>query len=305
MSTSDPLKTGLDTIASERSLHTACLTLEAACQLSPNGHNEWKALGLALYAGCVPMKARTALERAMLLKDDDIMVTLTLATLYFNDGYDYLAHRVLEKWLLRKASESGIIFPRPENGSFTDLLHTAQTLEGWFQIAIQADLNSDRLDLDLYWAFGLLLFSTENFEQAAECFSHVVGLNQTGNGTEAYATHMLWNQYGSALAKMERYQEAMTAWDTCLRLEPNFMVTYYNLMITNYNSANYSTASELALKLLTYKQKPMLQMVVVDSSHGQLEEIMVYPESENIYMVLKESLAMQNRNALVEIRAFE
>jgi tetratricopeptide (TPR) repeat protein len=96
-------------------------------------------------------------------------------------------------------------------------LIASQANDAWANIRTHAD--SARTAEDLY-VRGYQEYESDRLDSAMVLFSHAVSWDSTHVGA--------WHGLGSTLARLNRHEEAQTAFDRCLALNPDYVMAWWH-----------------------------------------------------------------------------
>ena len=290
----NPFEEGMRIIETDGNLSVAALAFEAACESNPAHFEAWKMLGSVLSEVEREETAIEALNEALKLDPSNLDVMMRLAISYTNEGASSSAYDHLELWITTKYPQ--ITIPRLDS---SDYMPTSSQLldrikEPFLQAARLSVTSGNDLDPDVQIGLGVLLFSAKEFQLAADCFSAAIQSIIPGSLNTESQLHLLWNRYGACLGNMDRYNEAIEAYEMALAIRPNFVRARYNLGLLHYNKSEPLTAAKTVLEALiagntadSKTRAAMLKVVKIGTSHGRLEEIMHRGEPSSMYDTLR------------------
>lgn len=290
----NPFEEGMRVIEADGNLSVAALAFEAACDANPAHFEAWKMLGSVLSEVERENTAIEALNEALKLDSNSLNIIMRLAISYTNEGASSSAYQHLEKWITTKYPQIIV----PEMDLSTSLPTSSQLLdrikEPFLQAARLSVTSENDFDPDVQVGLGVLLFSAKEFQLAADCFSAAIQSSVPGALNTESQLHLLWNRYGACLGNMDRYNEAVEAYEMALAIRPNFVRARYNLGLLYYNKNEPLTAAKTVLEALiagntadSKARAAMLKVVKVGTSHGRLEEIMHHGEPTSMYDMLR------------------
>ena len=307
----DPFGEGLKIMQEGGNLSLAALAFEAAVQMNPQHIEAWTMLGSAQAQNEKESPAIRALEQALKLDPSNLDALMGLAVSYTNEGYDSTAYSTLERWLATKYPQ--IINPAdlsPGNDvGFTDRhqLHTKVT--DLFIQAAQLSPDGEHMDPDVQVGLGVLFYGDEEYEKAVDCFEAALASTEQGTSNQRSQVHLLWNRLGATLANSGRSEEAITAYEKALTLNPNFVRARYNLGVSCINIGCYEEAAQHLLgalsmhKVVEREGMERVQEVVGGGGvdEAELERMMSMNQSTNLFETLRRVFSQMGRRDLSEM----
>ncbi|KAG9247860.1 hypothetical protein BJ878DRAFT_490612 [Calycina marina] len=303
----NPFGEGIRIIENDGNLSVAALAFEAACEANPLHFEAWRKLGSVLSEVEREDTAIEAFNEALRLDPSNLDVIMRLAISHTNEGSSGLAYNNLENWLKTKYPQ--ITIPELRTSS---VLSTSRELldrikEPYLQAARLSATSGVDFDLDVQVGLGVLLFSAKEYQLAADCFSTAIQFSVPGSLNADSQLHLLWNRYGACLGNMNRYEEAIEAYEMALAIRPSFVRARYNLGLLYYNRNEPGTAAKTILEALmrgnvsdTNARADMMKIVKVSTSHGRLEVIIQRGEPVAMYETLRKCCSSLFRWDLVE-----
>lgn len=270
ISSKDPYQEGVEIVQENGNLSLAGLAFEAACRLMPTPWR-WRMLGSVLEDSEQEPKAIAALEESLRLSQRDPNNTdamLRLAVCYTNEGETQKCCDILQEWLAIRYPAIPALHPADSAQSHNPL-ERYSFLKSMYIQAAQLIPSGPCMDANVQVALGILFFSTRDYQEAADCFAAAIE-GRASSSSHVSDLHLLYNHYGACLGNMSRHDEAITAYNTALALKPNYMRARYNLGVAYYAQGN---PKDGARQLLQRLRTEGMQIVVVGTSHGRLEEM--------------------------------
>ena len=256
----NPFEEGCRIMDEGGNLSLAALAFEAAVQKDPSHVQAWTRLGAAQAQNEKETPAIRALEQAVKLDPTNLDALMGLSVSYVNESYERTAYKTLERWLAAKypsiapppAGLNEGLNPVGELG-FTDAeqLHTRVTEE--FIRAAQLSPDPQSMDPDVQVGLGVLFYGKEEYDKAVDCFTAALESSEIGSLNSQQSInqrHLLWNRLGATLANSGRSEEAITAYEKALELNPNFVRARYNLGVSCINIGCFHEAAQHLLGAL-------------------------------------------------------
>jgi tetratricopeptide (TPR) repeat protein len=314
----DSFQEGMEILHNDGNLCFAVLAFEAACQKAPDHFDAWKMLGSVQSENEHESAAIIALKEALRLDPTSLDILMKLAISYTNEGTISLAHEYLGQWLRNKYPEIPITEFGPTNYAPT-FSQSLERMKEAFIKAAQLSLTTNKVDPDVQVGLGTLLFSAQNYELAADCFSSAIQTTVPGTTNIQSQLHLLWNRYGACLGNLGQHAAGIEAYEMALAICPNFVRARYNLGVVYYNKNEPLLGAQNTLQALkaceaseNKARKDMLRIVKVGTSHGRLQEIAKRDEPTSMYATLQKCCGSLCRWDLVEavgpnmdLRAFQ
>jgi len=304
---SNPFEEGMDIVRNDGNLSFAVLAFEAACQKEPDHFDAWRMLGSVQSENEQEKAAIKALKEALKLDPMSLEVMMKLAISYTNEGTISLAHEYLGKWLSIKYPDIPIAEFEPTN-YFPSFSQSLERIKAAFIAAAQLSVASNDVDPDVQVGLGVLLFSAQHYQMAADCFASAIQTTVPGTSNTQSQLHLLWNRYGACLGNMKQHEAGIEAYEMALAIRPNFVRARYNLGLLYQNKneplpgAKNTLQALVARKVAESKARTdMLRIVKVGTSHGKLEEIIQSDEPTSIYETLRRCCGALCRWDLVEV----
>jgi tetratricopeptide (TPR) repeat protein len=226
---------GMRIVSHDENLSLAVLAFEEACRAQPIYFDAWKMLGSVLADLQREAEAIAAFQEALKLKPNNLEILLRLAVSYTNEGAYDLASQCLEQWIRIKYPQISI--PGIESQStFSTHFESFNRIKDPFIQAARLSQGEENIDADVQVGLGVLMFSAELYNMAADCFH--AAIQSTVPGSIKYLTqqHLLWNRYAACLGNIRDKEEmAIQAYETALALKPNFVKARYNLGVLYHN----------------------------------------------------------------------
>lgn len=310
----NPFDEGVRIMDEGGNLSVAALAFEAAVQRDPSHVEAWTRLGASQAQNEKESPAIRALEQAIKLDPSNLDALMGLAVSYTNEGYDSTAYRTLERWLSTKYPQLAPATPADLSADigFTErsLLH--QRVTDLFINAAQLSPEPEMMDPDVQVGLGVLFYGAEEYDKAVDCFSAALHSSESGmtNGRTANQRPLLWNRLGATLANSGRSEEAITAYEKALELNPNFVRARYNLGVSCINIGCYFEAAQhllgaLDMHRIVETEGREAARSLLDNGSGpvgdaELEHIIRQNQSTNLYDTLRRVLGQMDRKDLAE-----
>ncbi|KAI9719204.1 MAG: Peroxisomal membrane signal receptor PTS1 [Chrysothrix sp. TS-e1954] len=308
----DPFGEGCRIMDDGGNLSIAALAFEAAVQKQPDHVAAWARLGAAQAQNEKETPAIRALEQAMKLDPANLEALMGLAVSYTNEGYDSTAYRTLQRWLSVKYPS---ICPPEEISDaevgFTDRVILQQKVTDLYIRAAQLSPSPESMDPDVQVGLGVLFYGAEEYEKAVDCFSAALASNEGGSTNQETANQrpLLWNRLGATLANSGRSEEAITAYEKALALNPNFVRARYNLGVSCINIGCYAEAAQhllgaLDMHRVVEKEGRQKAREIIDGGGGgamsddEFDRIIKQNESPNLYDTLRRVFGQMDRKDL-------
>lgn len=302
LSHQSPFNDGLNILANGDNLSLAVLAFEAACQQNPLDVEAWRLLGSTQADNANESAAMHTLEEALKLAPNDLEILMGLAVSYTNNGYDGKAYELLERWILLKHPEVGEGAEPLDSSVFPSHHAQLEHVKNLFIAAARLTPEDGQIDTAVQVGLGVLCFSGESYQMAADCFSAALAGNEDpglGSNTQL-DLHILWNRLGAALANMGRYGEAIEAYQMALAINTNYVRANHNLAVLYHNIHEYTEAAEHSLEALRKHNASGPKSVKRVGSLEGKDINARYDHSEELYEVLRKILRQLNRWDLVE-----
>ncbi|MCJ1312858.1 Peroxisomal membrane signal receptor PTS1 [Agyrium rufum] len=310
---SNPFEQGVKIMQEAGNLSLAALAFEAAVMQNPQHLEAWLQLGSSQAQNEKESPAIRALEQALKLDPNNLEALMGLAVSYTNEGYDSTAYRTLEQWLSIKYP--GIVssddLSRDAQVGFTDRHELHEKVTQYFIRAAQLSPDGEHMDPDVQVGLGVLFYGAEEYDKAVDCFEAALASTEVGTMNQRQQVHLLWNRLGATLANSGRSEDAITAYEKALTLNPNFVRARYNLGVSCINIGCYEEAAQHLLGALSMHRvmeregRERVQQVVngeggATLDEGQLEMMMNQNQSTNLYDTLRRVFSQMDRRDLSE-----
>ena len=314
----DPFEEGVRIMDEGGNLSLAALAFESAVQKDPSHVHAWTRLGAAQAQNEKEVPAIRALEQAVKLDPANLDALMGLAVSYVNEGYERTAYKTLERWLSTKYPDvapppQGLEEPVPPTTElgFTDaeLLHQRVTDE--FIRAAQLSPDPQSMDPDVQVGLGVLFYGKEEYDKAVDCFSAALQSSETGSLNSQQSINqrpLLWNRLGATLANSGRSEEAITAYEKALELNPNFVRARYNLGVSCINIGCFQEAAQHLLgaldmhKMVEREGREKAREIVEGAGGGtddvSFERAIRQNQSTNLYDTLRKVFNNMERRDL-------
>lgn len=258
-------------------LSEAALAFEAAVQEDPGHVDAWLKLGLVQTQNEKEVNGISALEQCLKLDPNNLDALMTISISYINEGYDFSAFSMLNRWLEAKYG-SLVTTPNIDEANIDRFNLNKQVIARFLQVA-----NSlPQVDPEVQLGLGTLFYANEDFSKTIDCFRAALDVHPNDE--------LMWNRLGASLANSNRSEEAIQAYHKALNLKPSFVRARYNLAISSMNIGCYKEAAESLLTALSMHEVegvPMTGSVV---------------QSNNILETLKRAfIAMERRDLLEKV----
>lgn len=305
---SDPYEEGMEILRNDGNLSFAVLAFEAACQQDLTSFDAWRMLGSVQSENEWEVAAIDSLNEALRLNPTSLDVMMKLAISHTNEGAISLAHEQLGNWLKTKYPQIPIADFGPTNYSPT-FSQSLERMKEAFIEAAQLSLTTGSVDPDVQVGLGVLLFSAQHYQLAADCFASAIQTTVPGTTNTQSQLHLLWNRYGACLGNMKLHDEGIAAYEMALAIRPNFVRARYNLGLLYQNSNRPLEGAKHTLQALGASRAAeeevkargeMLRIVKVGGSHGRLERVRERKEPMGFYETLRKCCGALCRWDLVE-----
>ncbi|KAH0536968.1 hypothetical protein FGG08_006196 [Glutinoglossum americanum] len=306
----DPFGEGVRIMQEGGNLSLAALAFEAAVQKDPDHVRAWTMLGHTQAQNEKESPAIRALEQALKLDSDNLEALMGLAVSYTNEGYDSTAYRTLERWLATKYPQiisKNDLSPNVDVG-FTDRHQLHEKVTNLFIRAAQLSPAGEQMDPDVQVGLGVLFYGAEEYSKAVDCFSAALASTESGTSNRHDQIHLLWNRLGATLANSGRSEEAISAYEKALTLNPNFVRARYNLGVSCINIGCYAEAAQHLLGALAMHKvveregrERAREVVGGEMSEGELERLMCQNQSTNLYDTLRRVFSQMGRRDLSDL----
>ena len=314
----NPFEEGIRIMDDGGNLSLAALAFEAAVQKDPSHVAAWTRLGAAQAQNEKEDPAIRALEQAIKLDPTDLDALMGLSVSYVNEGYDRTAYKTLERWLAAKYPQ---LAPPPEGLegdslpgelAFTDAERLHKRVTDEFIRAAQLSPDGQSMDPDVQVGLGVLFYGQEDYTKAIDCFMAALQSNETGSLNSRQSINqrpLLWNRLGATLANSGRSEEAITAYEKALELNPNFVRARYNLGVSCINIGCFHEAAQHLLgaldmhKMVEREGREKAREIVEGSGMGgtdAFERAIQHNESTNLYETLRKVFNNMGRRDLVD-----
>ena len=312
----DPFSEGVRILDEAGNLSLAALAFEAAVQKDPSHVEAWTLLGSAQAQNEKEAPAIRALEQALKVDADNTDALMGLAVSYTNEGYDATAYRTLERWLsvrypqvappdqLSSAADVGFTDRRQLHDRITDLFVRAAALR-------PAGVD---MDPDVQVGLGVLLYGADQYDKAVDCFGAALASAEPGSATSRRQRHLLWNRLGATLANSGRSEEAISAYEQALTLNPNFVRARYNLGVSCINVGCFPEAAQHLLgalsmhKVVEREGRERVREVVGGGAAGsgalddqELDRLVAMNQSTNLFETLRRVFSQMDRRDLADM----
>ena len=321
---SNPYEEGVRIMDENGNLSLAALAFEAAVQKDPTHVAAWTRLGAAQAQNEKEVPAIRALEQAVKLDPNDLDAIMGLSVSYVNEGYERTAYRTLERWLSVRypniVPPAGLenepdIYTSELGLSGGEVLHDRVT--GEFIRAAQLSPDPASMDPDVQVGLGVLFYGKEEYDKAVDCFSSALQSSEIGSLNQKQSLNqrpLLWNRLGATLANSGRSEEAITAYEKALELNPNFVRARYNLGVSCINIGCFREAAQHLLgaldmhKMVEREGREKAREIVEGGGSGSLsdeeafERAIKHNQSTNLYDTLRKVFNnMERRDLAVRV----
>ncbi|KAB8356526.1 hypothetical protein FH972_024109 [Carpinus fangiana] len=313
----NPFEEGVRIMDAGGNLSLAALAFEAAVQKDDSHIDAWTRLGAAQAQNEKEAPAIRALEQAVKLDPGNLDALMGLAVSYTNEGYDSTAYRTLERWLSTKYPSIVPTTDEPWNAAdvgFTDRQQLHERVTNYFIEAAQLSPDASTMDPDVQVGLGVLFYGAEEYDKAVDCFSAALASNEAGSTTADAANQrpLLWNRLGATLANSGRSEEAISAYEKALELNPSFVRARYNLGVSCINIGCYAEAAQHLLgalamhKVAEAEGREKAKKLVSEGGDGrgvdekELDRIIRQNQSTNLYDTLRRLFGQMDRKDLAD-----
>ena len=312
----NPFEEGVRIMDEGGNLSLAALAFEAAVQKDPSHVAAWTRLGAAQAQNEKETPAIRALEQAIKLDPTNLDALMGLAVSYVNEGYERTAYKTLERWLAAKYPQ---IAPEPDGLSdqiaFSDGEALQERVTDEFIKAAQLSPDPQSMDPDVQVGLGVLFYGKEEYDKAVDCFSAALQSNETGSLNSQQSINqrpLLWNRLGATLANSGRSEEAITAYEKALELNPNFVRARYNLGVSCINIGCFHEAAQhllgaLDMHKMVEREGREKAREIVEGSGGRMSDeeafdrAIKHNQSTNLYDTLRKVFNNMSRRDLADM----
>ena len=297
---------GMRIVRHHDNLSLAVLEFEDACRAEPIYFDAWKMLGCVLAEVQREAEAIVAFKEALKLEPNNLEIIMRLAVSYTNEGAHDLACQCLEQWIRIKYPE--IFIPilelQPTHPSHSELF---DRIKEPFIEAARLSLGEENIDTDVQVGLGVLMFTAELYQMAADCFH--AAIQSTEPGSEKYQTqqHLLWNRYAVCLGNIRGKEEvAIQAYETALALQPNFVKARCNLGVLYHNINQPLTGARNILEGLMWKRTAVSILgkestKAMKGDNDEMPNTTVYDDTADMYETLTKCCNSMCRWDLAEL----
>lgn len=317
----DPFEEGVRIMDEGGNLSLAALAFESAVQKHHDHVEAWTRLGAVQAQNEKETPAIRALEQAVKLDPQNLDALMGLAVSYTNEGYDTTAYRTLERWLSTKYPT---LVPLPDTTDplaqdlgFTDRQQLHERVTNLFITAAQQSPDPATMDADVQVGLGVLFYGAEEYEKAVDCFSAALASSESASLSHPQSINqrpLLWNRLGATLANSGRSEEAITAYENALELNPNFVRARYNLGVSCINIGCYAEAAQhllgaLDMHKMVEREGREKAREIVEGGGGAglgsdgdetLERMIRANQSTNLYDTLRRVFTQMERRDLAD-----
>lgn len=318
----NPFEEGVRIMDGGGNLSLAALAFEAAVIKDKSHAEAWTRLGAVQAQNEKETPAIRALEQAVKLDPQNLDALMGLAVSYTNEGYDTTAYRTLERWLSTKYPT---LVPLPDTTDplaqdlgFTDRQQLHERVTKLFISAAQQSPDPATMDADVQVGLGVLFYGAEEYEKAVDCFSAALESSESASLSHPQSINqrpLLWNRLGATLANSGRSEEAISAYEKALELNPNFVRARYNLGVSCINIGCHAEAAQHLLgalnmhKHVEHEGREKAREIVEGGGGGgglgtdgdeTLERMIRANQSTNLYDTLRRVFTAMERRDLVD-----
>jgi peroxin-5 len=226
---------GMQIVHNEGNLSLAVHAFQEASRADPAHFEAWKMLGSVLAEVEREAEAILAFDEALKLEPDNLDVLMRLAVSHTNEGSQEMACECLERWIKITYPQISIpkLDPQAALASRSDLF---ERIKDPFIRAARLSLEEEDIDPDVQIGLGVLMFSANLYDMAADCFYAAIQSTNPGSTKHQTQLHLLWNRYAACLGNVrDKENMAIEAYQTALALKPNFVKARCNLGVLYHN----------------------------------------------------------------------
>jgi peroxin-5 len=299
---SDAFERGMRIVRHDDNLSLAVLAFEEACRAEPMRFEAWKMLGSVLAEVEREAEAILAFKEALKFDPNNLDVLMRLAVSYTNEGSHDLACQCLEQWMRIKYPQISI----PELDSQEVLLSHSELFErikGSFIQAARLSLGDENIDPDVQVGLGVLMFSAELYQMAADCFYAAIQSTELDSIKYQTQQHLLWNRYAACLGNIrEKEDMAIQAYETALALKPNFVKARCNLGVLYHNINQPLMGAKNILEALMWNRTAeSIAINRASDSDQATQETIDYDDTTEMYETLMKCCSSMCRWDLAEL----
>ncbi|EEB05679.2 peroxisomal targeting signal receptor Pex5 [Schizosaccharomyces japonicus yFS275] len=232
----------IDLINKQGSYAEACVLLEVAVLQDSKNANAWAKLGWMHTMLGNDSRSAEAFRNYVALQPNDHGALLELAVAYVNTERTTEALLTIEHWLHATFPDMSSKFK--QISGFYDSQDGATDIDKMRACLLETIYSnqSDKLQIDLQSALGLMMFLSGDFEKAYDCYHYAVEHNPT--------KPEYWNKQGASATNCERHVEGIESYKSALRVMPQFVRPLSNLAISSINLRCYKEATDYILEAL-------------------------------------------------------
>ena len=163
------------------------------------------------------------------------------------------------------------------------------------------------MDPDVQVGLGVLFYGAEEYAKAVDCFEAALASTEEGTSNSSGQAHLLWNRLGATLANSGRSEEAITAYEKALTLNPNFVRARYNLGVSCINIGVFEQAAQHLLGALNMHRVVELEglqrvkeVVGENVEDDEVERLVAMNQSTNLLETLRRVFQSMGRRDLAE-----
>jgi peroxin-5 len=272
---------GMEIVHLNDNLSLAVLAFEEACRANPVHFEAWRMLGSVLAEVEREPAAIKAFKEALKLEPNNLDIMMRLAVSYTNEGDYESACLCLEQWLKMKYPQVPIPEPDRQTICPSDAQLLGRIKEPFIQAA-RLSLEEESIDPDVQVGLGVLMFSAELYDMAADCF--YAAIQSTEPTTYQSQQHLLWNRYAACLGNIRQKETmAIQAYEIALALKPNFVKARCNLGVLYHNINQPLMGAKNTLEALLWNK-------VAGSTTNEIHEMTGAPKIQDDPMDMYETL---------------
>jgi peroxin-5 len=288
---------GMEIVHLNDNLSLAVLAFEEACRANPVHFEAWRMLGSVLAEVEREPAAIQAFKEALKLEPSNIDIMMRLAVSYTNEGDHESACLCLEQWLKIKYPQVPIPEPDRQTTCPSDAQLLGRIKEPFIQAA-RLSLEEESIDPDVQVGLGVLMFASELYGMAADCF--YAAIQSTEPTTYQTHQHLLWNRYAACLGNIRQKETmAIQAYEMALNLKPNFVKARYNLGVLYHNINQPLMGAKSILEALLWNE--VAGSTVTNDIHEMTDAPKIQDDAMDMYETLRKCCNSMCRWDLAEL----